>query len=190
MHAINLGLNQSLGKYICVYIDGARLASPGLLRTALDALSTSPRAVVGSRGRYLGPDYQRNSVHHGYDQVAEDTLLDQVNWQENGYGLFDVSVFDESSGPNWWISIAESNSLFMSRTLWHELGGYETAFQLPGGGLVNLDTWMRACELNNVRPTVLLGEGTFHQLHGGVATNGSLGTVERFHAEYLSLIHI
>jgi hypothetical protein len=72
----------------------------------------------------------------------------------------------------------------MSRTLWHELGGYDTAFQLPGGGLVNLDTWMRACELSNVRPTVLLGEGTFHQLHGGVATNGSIGTVERFHAEY------
>ena len=184
VHAINRGLNQSLGKYICVYIDGARLASPGLLRTAIDALSTSPRAVVGSRGRYLGPDYQRNSVHQGYDQAAEDALLDQVNWRENGYGLFDVSVFDESSGPNWWLSIAESNSLFMSRTLWHELGGYDTAFQLPGGGLVNLDTWMRACELNNVRPTVLLGEGTFHQLHGGVATNGSLGTVERFHAEY------
>ena len=32
--AVNYGLNQSVGHYVCVYIDGARIASPGLLREA------------------------------------------------------------------------------------------------------------------------------------------------------------
>lgn len=52
--AINLGLNASLGRTVGVFIDGARLASPGLLCQALAALRVSDRAVVGSRGRYLG----------------------------------------------------------------------------------------------------------------------------------------
>ena len=39
-----------------------------------------------------------------------------------------------------------------------------------GGGLVNPDFFKRACELLGP-PVILLGEGTFHQFHGGVATN-------------------
>src|SRR5262249_46305719 len=41
----------------------------------------------------------------------------------------------------------------------------------PGGGLLNLDTFRRAVELPQSELALLLGEGTFHQLHGGVATN-------------------
>ena len=42
-------------------------------------------------------------------------------------------------------------------------------FDEPGGGYVNLDLFRRACEAPGTRLVLLLGEGTFHQLHGGVA---------------------
>lgn len=185
--AINRGLNLSIGSSVGVFIDGARIASPGLLRSAMEALRTSPRAVVGTRGRYLGYKFQRDSMLEGYDQGAEDQLLASVAWQTNGYELFQISVFDESAGGSWLNRIAESNSLFMSRQMWAELNGYDRRFQLPGGGMVNLDTWERALSLPDARPIVLLGESTFHQFHGGVATNGSLATIDKFYEEYRTI---
>lgn len=169
--AINLGLAEARGRWIGVCIDGARILSPGLLHAALQALRLSPRAVVGSRGRYLGPDFQSSSVRRGYSRAKEDQLLEAVNWREQGYNLFDISVLDESSIATWFAPIAESNSLFMSRALWDEVGGYDASFVSAGGGMVNLDTWTRATSLPGTVPIVLLGEATFHQLHGGSSTN-------------------
>jgi hypothetical protein len=60
----------------------------------------------------------------------------------------------------------------MRRHTWEQLGGVDEAFSLPGGGLVNHDLFRRACELKGTRLVVLLGEGTFHQIHGGAATSG------------------
>ncbi len=185
--AINRGLNASIGSSVGVFIDGARIASPGLLRSAREALRLSSRAFVGTRGRYLGYKFQRDSMLDGYDQAAEDHLLSTVDWQDNGYELFQISVFDESAGPSWLTPISESNSLFMSRQMWAELNGYDPRFQLPGGGMVNLDTWTRALALPGAQPIVLLGEATFHQFHGGVATNGSLKTIEGFYEEYRAI---
>lgn len=182
--AVNIGLNASMGKYVGVFVDGARMASPRLLRTALEALSTSDRAVVGTRGRYLGPGFQRESMLDGYDQAAEDALLESIDWESNGYALFDASVLDESSGPSWYHPVAESNSLFMSRTCWKDTGGYSEEFTSPGGGFVNLDTWKRACELPGSVPIILFGEATFHQLHGGVATNAPKSSTAPMRAEY------
>ena len=50
-------------------------------------------------------------------------------------------------------------------------GGLDERFALPGGGLVNHDLYRRACALAGVELIVLLGEGTFHQYHGGAATS-------------------
>lgn len=169
--AINLGLNEARGRWIGVFIDGAHLASPGLLRSARQALRISPRAVVGSRGRYLGPGLQSWTTLWGYCREAEDALLAKARWTEDGYRLFAISVFNESSRTTWFDPVAETNSLFLARELWQELGGYDTRFASVGGGLVNLDTWSRACALPGIRPVILLGEATFHQVHDGTATN-------------------
>lgn len=185
--AVNRGLNAAAGSAIGVLIDGARMASPGLLATARDALSMSPRAVVGTRGRYLGYQTQRDAIAEGYDHRVEDALLESVDWAADGYRLFAISVFDESSGPTWFDAMAESNSLFMWRDLWVELGGYDTAFISPGGGLVNLDAWVRARALPEALPIALVGEATFHQVHGGVATNGSQEALDAMFAEYAEL---
>jgi hypothetical protein len=57
----------------------------------------------------------------------------------------------------------------------------------PGGGFANLDTWGRACADPEAELIMLLGEATFHQVHGGVATNSSAAPQALFHEEYLRL---
>ena len=57
----------------------------------------------------------------------------------------------------------------------------------PGGGLVNLDTWSRVCADPEAEVIMLLGEATFHQVHGGVATNALNPPQAMFHEEYVRL---
>ena len=63
-----------------------------------------------------------------------------------------------------------------------------SALSPPGGGLVNLDTYCRACHLPDVQVIRLLGEGSFHQVHGGIATNRSDAPRDAFNAEYEALV--
>jgi hypothetical protein len=76
----------------------------------------------------------------------------------------------------WFGRVYESNGLFLSRETWDLIGGFDERFDAPGGGLVNHDTLLRALELPDSELVVLLGEGMFHQLHGGIATNADLRT--------------
>ena len=52
--------------------------------------------------------------------------------------------------------------------------------------MVNHDLYRRACEADGAELVVLLGEGTFHQIHGGAATSGRFGWDE-MHADYVAL---
>lgn len=187
VRAINRGIEASVGAAVTVFIDGARLASPGLVRGLREGLMLDRRVVVGSRGRYLGPVPQRVGMRYGYNRKVEDAMLERIDWKNNGYRLFEVSIFDEPSTHIWLSQVGESNSITMSRRLWAELGGYDERFESKGGGYVNLDTWRRACELPGVRPVLLLGEATFHQFHGGVATNAPRREVNELHQEYKQL---
>ena len=45
----------------------------------------------------------------------------------------------------------------------------------------------RACQLPDSLLVTLLGEGSFHQVHGGVATNALASPFEEFHREYISI---
>jgi hypothetical protein len=182
--AVNHGLDMAVGAAIGVTVDGARMMSPGVLARTREALAVDERAVVASRGRYLGPVLQRHAMRRGYNQGVEDLLLDAIDWKNNGYDLFTISTFDEPSRPTWTGPIGESNALFMRRAMWAELGGFDEAFASPGGGFVNLDTWERAVHLPGAKPIILVGEATFHQFHGGVATNKTRGQVEPMRQEY------
>ena len=182
--AVNHGLANARGDLIGVWIDGARLASPGILHWALQASRLHRRPVIGSLGLHLGPDVQMRSIRAGYDQAQEDRLLAESGWTRDGYRLFGISSFAGSCQLGWFGPIAESNALFMTRAHWRSLGGYDARFQLPGGGLANLDIWRRACSSADSQVILLLGEGTFHQVHGGVATNSVDNPYPTFDTEY------
>lgn len=183
--AINHGLAMARGALVGVCIDGARMASPRLLATALEAAQLHERPVIGTLAFHLGPDVQSRSVANGYNQEVEDALLSTVDWFGDGYRLFSISVFASSSAHGWFTLPAETNALFLTRDHWRALGGYDPAFVAPGGGLVNLDTWGRACADPEARVILLLGEATFHQFHGGIATNTRVPKWSTFHEEYV-----
>ena len=49
----------------------------------------------------------------GYDQAAEDELLAGIDWEDDGYRLFDVSTLAGSSARGWFGPMGESSGLFM-----------------------------------------------------------------------------
>ena len=187
VYAINRGIAAASGEVIGVMIDGARIASPGIIGFAAMAARLSDRFIALTLGFHLGPKVQMKSVPEGYDQHQEDRLLASSGWMEDGYRLFDISVFAGSSSWGWFRPINESNAIFMRRPLWDELEGYDERFTSPGGGLVNLDLLLRAVALPDVSPVTLLGEGTFHQVHGGIATSGMEAPHTAWQAEYLAI---
>jgi len=155
-------------------IDGARLTSPGIIQYALRAFRAFRNPIVTTLAWHLGPDIHRRAVaQHGYDRRMEDELLARIRWPEDGYRLFEIAALAGSSRDGWFAPTAESSSLFMSRSSLEALGGYDERFDQPGGGLVNMDTYARACALPDSELVMLLGEGTFHQIHGGVMTSAT-----------------
>lgn len=183
--AVNLGVELARGEHVAICIDGARLLSPGVLSYGWRALQQFRTPFVCTRAWHLGPDRQNVSMTHGYDQASEDALLESVNWRDDGYELFTISSMAFSSGDCWFAPLIESNCFIMARRAFQSLGGLDTRFASPGGGLVNHDFFARACA-SDLKPVILLGEGTFHQFHGGVATNVPLDQhpFRRFHDEY------
>ena len=48
----------------------------------------------------------------------------------------------------------------------------------------NHDLLARACEIDNASVIVILGEGNFHQVHGGIATNADADNWESYADQY------
>jgi hypothetical protein len=169
--AINQAVSEVDSEYIMIHIDGARILSPGLLDMTWRATQAFERPFVYTLGWHLGPEIQNVSITQGYDRGEEDRLLEDIDWTRDGYRLFEISTLAMSSRGGFLNPIAESNCFTLKRDLWQDLGGFDPQFLAPGGGLANLDFFARACREPGATPVCLLGEGTFHQIHGGVATN-------------------
>jgi Methyltransferase domain len=182
--AVNLGLGLARADLVGVCIDGARMSSPGILAKALAASRLHPRPVIGTIAFHLGPKPQPLSIPEGYNQHVEDQLLTTSGWEADGYQLFPISSFAVSSSGGWFQLPAESNLFFLKAEHWRSLGGWDELFLSPGGGLANLDMWARACLDPSGQVIMLLGEATFHQVHGGVATNNPDAPHELFAEEY------
>ncbi len=187
VQAVNHGLAQTRGRVVGVMVDGARLLTPGLLHHVELASRLHPRPIIAVPGWHLGPKLQSQSILEGYDRQAEDDLLDSIHWPDDGYRLFEISTLAASNREGCFRPLAESNALFLGRAMVQELGGYDQAFRLPGGGLCNLDYFERACALQDAKLMVLLGEGTFHQVHGGETTGDKRDPWPEQHAEYQQL---
>lgn len=188
--AVNLGVAAARGDCVAVIVDGARMATPGLVANTLHGLGTGTRPVVYALAWHLGPDVQNKSMLDGYDQSTEDALLEESRWREDGYALFGISTLAQSSGGGFLGKVpAEFSWVAMPRDLFDALGGFDARFQSPGGGLVNHHFRDRAIFRQDTTLVALLGEGVFHQFHGGVATNVPMKAhpIKDFRAEYLEI---
>jgi glycosyltransferase involved in cell wall biosynthesis len=170
VHAINFGARQARGSHVAIMIDGARLLSPGVVRLTLDALRISPKGIVITPGYHLGNKLQQEAVNEGYDEQVEAGLMGGIAWPEDGYRLFDISVFSGSCRGGFFAPIAESNFIACSQDAWKAVGGMEPRFDDFGGGYANLDLYSRLVNDLASPCYLLFGEGTFHQFHGGVTT--------------------
>ena len=168
--AMNLGVRLARSDYLALMIDGARILTPGVLRygLGLPLLFRRPCGLV--LGFHLGPDFQSRSILQGYDRTREDELLASIGWPDEPYRLFEVaSPHDPTDG--WFHLIGESNFTFVHRDVLERVGGFDERYLSIGGGLVNLDVQTLIYEQSDVDLVMLVGEGTFHQFHGG-ATSG------------------
>jgi glycosyltransferase involved in cell wall biosynthesis len=171
VYAVNEAFEQSRAPVICLMIDGARMASPGIIRTALDAFAITENAVLAVPGYHLGTDEQ-HMVEGVEDQLHyERELLASVDWRSNGYELFGISTFSGANRRGYLQPIMECNCVFASAENYAAIGHANTDFQLPGGGSINLHMYRSLGMLPGTRLFVTPGEGSFHQFHGGVTTS-------------------
>lgn len=166
--AINEAVHKARGN-VGIMIDGARMLTPGVLQGAIDVLARWPGAVVDAKGWHLGHQAQQDTLAAGGDPRMDQDMLEQVQWQQDGYRLFDISAPTFCTRDGFLSPANESTALFTSRDQFLACGGYDERFRSSGGGLANIDLWWRLTAVADPVVT-LLGEGTFHQAHGGAST--------------------
>jgi hypothetical protein len=190
-HAINYGIAHSGGTQVAIMIDGAHMLTPRVLTYAMRLADAVPVPVVAVRQFYLGPGQQPDTTQNGYNQAAEDELLRSVGWPKEPYRIFEIGAFIGKQRPGWFGRFFESNCLIAPRTVLEAIGGCDERFDVPGGGFVNLDLFARCALHPGAQVFMLLGEGSFHQVHGGTTTNVSREEaevrIERYRRQYEAL---
>lgn len=172
--AINFGFAQARGRYIGLMIDGARMVSPGVVRYALMAFRMLPEAMVVVPGYHLGEHDQKFHVSRGYSEEVEQRLLAGIGWPtapDSGYRLFDISCWSGANPHGYFHPFMECNCLFADVEIFRDIGQADERFDLGGGGSLNLFIYRKIAMHPRTQSVMLVGEGSFHQLHGGVTTS-------------------
>ena len=168
--ALNAAVRQSRSSHLCLMIDGARLLSPGVISWGQRILDLAPGAMVEVRGWHLSPKPTDGNTEPEDIWRQEKAALDKIEWLQEGYRLFDIAVASAQTRGGFAGPTAESNCVFLSSSLFDAIGGFDERYAAAGGGLMNVDFFARAAAKASAVFT-LLGEGTFHQTHGGAATS-------------------
>jgi hypothetical protein len=188
--AINFAFSQVRGRFIGLMIDGARMVTPGVVHYALMALRMTADAMVVVPGYHLGENEQQFHLLHGYTESAEQELLDSINWRNNGYRLFDIACWSGANPRGFFHPFMESNCLFMSAEIFRDIGQADKRFHLRGGGSLNLYIYRKAAIHPQTQSFLLAGEGSFHQLHGGVTTSADDLREEELRAHREQLVEL
>jgi cephalosporin hydroxylase len=167
--ALNRGIAISRGRSLALMIDGAHVLTPGVLRFGLQGLATYARSIVATQQWYVGPGQQGDAMDDGYDRPYEDRLFEHIQWPANGYRLFEIGHF--VGDRDWLDGVWESNCMFVTRAQLEQVGGFDERFSMAGGGYANLELYERLGSSPDITVCTILGEGSFHQVHGGTTTN-------------------
>ncbi len=184
--ALNAACRAARGEHLLVMIDGAHILSPGVYALATRAFAQFRAPFLATVSFHLGPKRQNESMQEGYDQRAEDALLARSGWREDGYRLYRIAGAFADPGLGWFGCAYEAGCFGIGKQDFVDLGGFDERFVARGGGLVALDLFQRAVARREADYVMLLGEGSFHQFHGGVASNAPMAQHpwNEFHAEY------
>ena len=167
--ALNRGIREGRGRAFALMIDGAHVLTPGVLRFGLAGLATYAPAIVATQQWYIGPGQQGDAMVHGYDQEYEDRLFDAIRWPSAGHRLFEIGHF--VGDRDWFDGVWESNCMFVPRSVLAQVGSFDESFSMAGGGYANLELYERLGSSPDVTVCTIMGEGSFHQVHGGTTTN-------------------
>lgn len=171
--AVNYGVSKSKGEVVACIVDGARVVTPATIGKTIKASKGRHHPYIYTLAWHLGFKNQNEAVLEGYNQQKEDDLLETIDWQQDGYQLFDIATISQSSESaqtNQQLP-AECSYFAMRKNDFLALNGFDERFKTPGGGLVNHDFLNRAVNKQKFNFIELSTEATFHQFHGGVATN-------------------
>jgi cephalosporin hydroxylase len=175
--ALNEGIRAGRGRAFALMIDGAHVVTPGVIRFGLTGLETYSPAIVATQQWYIGPGQQGDAMDNGYDQEYEDRLFDAIRWPAAGYRLFEIGHF--VGDRDWFDGVWESNCMFAPRSLLEQVGCFDESFSIAGGGYANLELYERLGSAPDITVVSMIGEGSFHQLHGGTTTNQPDATERR-----------
>ncbi len=186
--AIERGVAASTADRLAIMIDGAHLLSPRVVSWCLRAAATEPAAVVAFHRFFLGDRQQVDAFAAAEAGLDHGPLLDRIGWLDDGYRLFEAAVFVGDSGAGWFDELFETNFLSLTREMWDAMGGVDARFDDPAGGFLNLDLFHRSTMLPGGCYVTIMGEGTFHQAHGGTTTNTTrsdrAAKVDRYRLQY------
>ena len=171
--ALNRAVARANSDNVVLMIDGARMLSPNVLSLMQSALKHHNHILAYTLILHLGHERQNANMRKGYNQEAEDALLASIDWKNNGYELFDIASLGGSSSEGYTANSSESGCFMVKKSDFVEMGGYDERFVSLGGGLASVDLFRRFYQRTDIEPLLLLGEGTFHQFHGGAVTNAT-----------------
>lgn len=169
--ALNYGVQSAQAELITLCIDGARILSPGILHYSILGSRIYQNPFIYTLGMHIGHKPQNYLAEENYSYSDEDGLMASVDWEQDGYLLFKISSPALSSGKGYFSKLTESNCFTMLRSTYQKIGGFDERFTSPGGGIANLDFFDRVHQIKDVNSVMIFGEATFHQFHGGTATN-------------------
>ncbi|MEA2709992.1 MAG: hypothetical protein QOF78_2593 [Phycisphaerales bacterium] len=172
--AINFGVAQARAQHVMIIPDGANILSPRIFYFTQMAIRQFADPLVGAVAFMLGPprvsEAPPGEGAPTWDQATEDARLAGIDWKRNGYQLFRLTSTFRDGTPAWFGCQFENTCFTMRKSTFEKLGGFDPAFQSPGGGFVALDFFQRAMALQQLTYVMLLGEATFHQHHGGASS--------------------
>lgn len=188
VHALNFGLQQARGRQVGVMIDGAHMLTPRVLELAMACERAYPNHLVGVPVYHLGPEEQNESARNGFDEAAQDRLLDGVDWRADGYELLGISVWCGANPHGFMQPMMESNCYFAPRANLQKIGFADTRFDDEGGGALNPHMYRALGLLPDSTYIVLPGEASCHQFHGGVTSNRTREQVRDRFAQQLQTV--